>query len=133
MKLVAIRDLANVPKIGITVNPKSKGYKHPNQIHKGYRFTFGSSNVFDELTPDEKEVVALLVTSNGAVIDDGSETSIAAIAKIEAEIAEDKVREKRDRKCIKREENKLTFDRRLAIWGIIVGLLAIAVALYIAL
>lgn len=99
MKLVAIRDLANVPKIGITVDPKSRGFRHANHIHKGYRFTFGSSDAFDNLTASEKEVVALLVTSNGVVVDDGSQASIAAIAKAEAEIAADIAREKRDKRA----------------------------------
>jgi hypothetical protein len=101
MKLIAIRDQANVPSIGITVDPKSRGFKHPKHIHKGYRFNFGSVDTFDGLTQDEKNTVGLLLHSKAVVIDDDSPASKAAIAKIEAEIAEDKEREKRDTKRMK--------------------------------
>ena len=47
------------------------------------------------------------------------------------EIASDKEREKRDKQRIKKEENRLTFDRRIGIWAIVVGLLAIALTLYL--
>jgi hypothetical protein len=99
MKFVAIRDLANVPSIGITVDPKSPGFKHPKHIHKGYRFTFGSTDIFDDLPQSEKLTVSQLLVSKGVVIDDGSAASNAAIAKVEAEIAEDKEREKRDKRA----------------------------------
>jgi|ERR1700677_2288886 len=98
MKLIAIRDLANVPSIGITVDSKSPGFKHPKHIHKGYRFDFGSTDIYEDLSPEERKTVGLLLDSKAVVVDDGSTGSKEAIAKVEAEIAEDKEREKRDKR-----------------------------------
>jgi hypothetical protein len=127
MKLVAIRDLYNGSSIGITVDPKSPGFKHANQIHKGYRFTFGGSDVLDDLPPSEKAVVSELVSSKGVVIDDGSAESNAAIAKIEAEIAEDTTRE-RQAKFAKKEPWTRAHKLQTAalIVSIIVGIVALS-------
>ena len=46
---------------------------------------------------------------------------------VKDEIAAEKKREMRD----KRQQERLTFDRRIAIWGIIIAILAIAVVIYL--
>src|ERR1017187_3526579 len=93
MKLVAKRDFANVPSLGLTIDPKTPGFKHPKHVHKGYRFEIGTSPTFDGLNDAEKKIVAELKVSH-AVAD---ASDLAACAKIDEEVADDKKLEKRDK------------------------------------
>ena len=95
MKFVTKRDFSNAPLLGLTINPKSPGFKHPNHVHKGYRFEIGTAEHFEDLNDAEKNIVSQLVASLAVV--EASDT--AAVTKIDAEIAEEKEREKRDKRA----------------------------------
>ena len=130
MKLVAKKDFANVPSLAIQLEWYVKGADGKplkNHIHKGARFSIGTSEIFDGLDEADKNKVAQLMVSNSVMV----ASDKPAVDKIDAEVAADRQREKREKRRIKHEENRLTFDRRIGIWAIVVGLLAIAVTLYL--
>ena len=85
MKLVAAKDFANVKALGLTVDPKSDGFLHEGHVQKGYRFNIGNTEIYDDLTENEKGIITRLVyQSKVAVIDrKGNE---AVIAKIDREV-----------------------------------------------
>lgn len=129
MKLVAKKDFANVPSLAIKLEWYVKGADGKplkNHIYKGARFSIGTSEIFDELDETDKNKVAQLMASNSVMV----ASDKPAVDKIDAEVAADRQREKQEKRRIKHEENRLTFDRRIGIWAIVVGLLAIAVTLY---
>ena len=64
MKLIAIRDFACVPALaaaGVTPDPKDEGFQHANHIHKGMRFSIGTTEDYEALTAPQKELVQQLV------------------------------------------------------------------------
>jgi hypothetical protein len=93
MKLVACKNFANVPSLGLKVNPEDVGFVHPLHVHKGYRFDIGTGKIYGDsktqtdLTQPERTLIAQLIVSKSAVIDDGSSESKAVIARIDAEVA----------------------------------------------
>jgi|ERR1039457_1083026 hypothetical protein len=69
MKLIATRSFSNVKSLGLTVDPKAPGFKDPLEVHKGYRFTIGTSEDYDGLTPEQKRIVQQLVGHKAAIYD----------------------------------------------------------------
>ena len=97
MKFVAKKDFANAPALGLKLTEKTPGFVHELHVHKGHRFEVGSTDIFDDLKPNEKDVVAQLIAGKSAVYDSTANKSV--IAKIDAEVeadaaAEDKRKEK---------------------------------------
>jgi hypothetical protein len=84
MKLVAIRDFANVRALGLTVDPKSSGFKHTNHVHKGYRFEIGKGDIFNDLPTPDRTVISQLIVSKAALIDNDANKPL--IAKVDAEV-----------------------------------------------
>jgi hypothetical protein len=124
MKLVANKSFANNTKPPIELDWYVKGADGKplkNHIHKGARFAIGTADEFDNLTPDEKITVSQLMVSYSVV----AASDAAAVAKIDAEIAEDKARDKRDRQRVWREQHRWTFDRRLVLYGILIAIIGI--------
>jgi hypothetical protein len=80
MKLVAKKDFANVPVLGITIDPKTPGFVHSDHIHKGFRFSIGKSEDPKELSRPERTLIVSLVSSESVVVDKpGNEKLIAEI------------------------------------------------------
>ena len=92
MKLVARKDFANVPALGLKLNEKTEGFIHENHVHKGHRFEVGSTDIFDDLKETEKVIVAQLMVSKSAVINNDSNKHV--IAKIDAEAKIERAAEK---------------------------------------
>ena len=82
MKLVAIKDFANVKPLGMIIDSKSDGFVHANHVHTGYRFAVGKSDIFEDLTVPEQEIVAQLVRSKSAIIENDKNKEL--IAKVDA-------------------------------------------------
>jgi hypothetical protein len=82
MRLVACRNLFKVPSMA---SIEVKGSPHSRHVPKGSVFEIGTAPDMKGLTRDEKNVVALLVTSNGAA--DASDEKLVArvLAEVEAE------------------------------------------------
>ena len=83
MKLVAKKDFANVGSLALEASKHN--LKHPMHVHKGVRFAVGTTEIFDDLKQAEKVVVAQLISSKSAVID--NDANKALVAKIDAEAA----------------------------------------------
>ncbi|MDE2020938.1 MAG: hypothetical protein KGJ13_11430, partial [Patescibacteria group bacterium] len=85
------KHFANVPELGIKLDPKSDGFQHANHIHKGCRFSIGEGEVYENLKAAEKEKIGRLVAYNCVLLDnDANKAKIALIdeqAKEEAAIA----------------------------------------------
>lgn len=69
MKFVAAKDFHNSKALGINLDPKAAGFRHPNHIHKGARFALGTSESYKELSPLQQEQAGTLLKHNCAVID----------------------------------------------------------------
>lgn len=82
MKLVAIKNFANVPSLGL--DPEEHNLIHKDHVHKGCRFAVGRSEVFKELNETQKSTVTQLVTSGSAVVDCKDNAEI--IARIDKEV-----------------------------------------------
>jgi hypothetical protein len=67
MKLVAIKDFANVKALDLDANELKLA--NANHIPKGLRFSIGKTEVFKELNESQKEVVSKLVASASVVVD----------------------------------------------------------------
>ena len=90
MKLVAKKDLLNVPELNLTLDDKTTGFVHKNHVHKGHRFSIGTSEVFEELKRPEKKLVVDLLASESVIIDKAANKS--AIDAIDAEVKADAAR-----------------------------------------
>jgi hypothetical protein len=86
MKLVARRDFANVPKLGLKLTDGTKGFVHAGHVHKGHRFEVGTSDIFEDLKVEDQATVAQLIGSRCAVYD--VDANKAVLAKIDAEVSE---------------------------------------------
>lgn len=90
MKLVAIKNLANVKRLGL--DAKENKLQHPGHIHKGLRFAVGKTEVFKELTEEQKGVVSELISSGSVVVDNKDNADIVSRiddeVKVEARTAE---------------------------------------------
>jgi ABC-type branched-subunit amino acid transport system ATPase component len=84
MKLVAIKDFANVKPLGLTIPETADGFVHANHVHTGFRFTIGKSEVFDDLTVPEQVTVAQLIRSKSAIIENDKNKEL--IAKVDAQV-----------------------------------------------
>jgi len=121
MKLVTKRDFANVPRLGLTIDPKVPGFKHPNHVHKGYRFEIGTAEKFDDLSDDDKKLVAELMVSQATV----AAADTAEVAKIDAEVATDREREKQNNLALKRAKREpWTRAHKLQIAALSVSIVA---------
>ena len=80
MKLVARKDFANVPAVGI------QNLEVVTHVPKGFRFSIGKGDALGDLSESEKQLVAQLVVSKAAIPDDGDKFNAAAIVKVDAEV-----------------------------------------------
>lgn len=93
MKLVAIKDFANVRALGLTIPEGEEGFKHAGHVHKGYRFSIGSTEIYDDLKAIEKENVGQLLHARCAILDDKDNAKV--IAKLDAEVAKERAAAKK--------------------------------------
>jgi hypothetical protein len=99
LKLVARKNFYNHPKLNI-VGSKDGGkdgkpvLKHRDQIHKGMRFDFGpaNANVYEDFPAGsaEKEMLQQLVYARAVTIIEDTAKSKSIVAKIDAEVADEK-------------------------------------------
>jgi hypothetical protein len=87
MKLVALKDFANVKRLGL--DAKEAGLTHELHVHKGLRFAIGKTEVFKELSEEQKGVVTELLTSGSAVVDNKDNADIIARIDTEVKVAAD--------------------------------------------
>lgn len=78
MKLIATKDFANVPALGLSI----KDAQHPAHIHKGATFEIGKEATLGKLTKSEQELVATLIVSE--VAGDASDEKL--VKQINAEV-----------------------------------------------
>ncbi len=93
MKLVAIKDFANVRALGLTVPETAEGFKHAGHVHKGHRFAIGTTEIYDDLKAVEKENVGQLLHARCAILDDKDNEKL--IAKLDAEVAKERAAAKK--------------------------------------
>lgn len=93
MKLVAIKDFANVRALGLTIPEETEGFKHGGHVHKGHRFTIGTTEIYDDLKAVEKENVGQLLHARCAIFDDKDNAKL--IAKLDAEVAKERAAAKK--------------------------------------
>jgi hypothetical protein len=96
MKLVATRDIFNVPKLNIRpdstqVHAFPKGKTHAKAILKGMRFSIGSGEKGEDLLPEEKDKVLWLHHSKAIVAADDK-----AVERIDREVKADLERDARE-------------------------------------
>ena len=91
MKLVCANDFYNTPALGIKfsdADKKDELFQHENHVHVGHRFSIGGDAPYDQLQPQQKEHVGLLLKHKLAVIaDDEANIRLGVIAKIDATAA----------------------------------------------
>ena len=83
MKLIAIRDLANVKPLGLDAAVLKLA--HENHIPKGTEFNIGRTEVFGDLTASEKVIVAQLNASKSAIVVNAANDAL--VKKIKDEVA----------------------------------------------
>lgn len=86
MKFLITRDCNNPAWLGVTIDPKTPGFQHPNHFPKGFRFSIGNAETFSGLSESDQKKVAKLKEGQCVVIDDGSPKSNAVISQIDAEV-----------------------------------------------
>ena len=91
MKFVAANDFYNQPAFGITFTDEDKKdefFRHEKHVHKGFRFAIGAPETpFDQLQPQQRELVGLCIKHKLAVIDDEANDKLGIIGKIDKEAA----------------------------------------------
>jgi hypothetical protein len=85
MKLVAIKNFSNVKRLGL--DPKEHKLQHDGHVHKGLRFSVGKTEVFKELSEDQKGIVSELIASGSVVVDSPDNKDI--ITRIDDEVKAD--------------------------------------------
>jgi len=89
MKLVAARDLFNSKPYGVTVDTKDELFVHKGLIHKGARFSIGTTDNYTELDTAQKFQVGTLIKYGLAHLDNKENAEKGVIAKIDAEARAD--------------------------------------------
>jgi hypothetical protein len=92
MKLIATKDFANSPTTGITLSDA----QHKGHVHRGAQFSIGTVDSYDKLPksdPNRLLIAQLIVTGSAAIAD--KET----VARVQAEVAAEDLRLKRDREA----------------------------------
>lgn len=83
MKLVASKDFFNSKRLGITVSGADKHFRHESHVHKGYRFSIGTTEIYKDFGAQDQEDVGTLLKHGCAVMDNDENKHV--IAKIDAE------------------------------------------------
>ena|SRR5581483_11579708 len=85
MKLIAAKDFYNSKSLGITIDPKDKLFRHANHVHKGARFSIGTSDNFKDLDAITQERVGTLLKYGCVVLVNQENESNGVIDTIEKE------------------------------------------------
>lgn len=85
MKLIAIRDFANVPSLQVGKGSDGKfpvEFPHENHVPKGYKFSIGTGETIEGLKASDKETIAALLGSKAVIIDnEANSKKVAAVLK----------------------------------------------------
>ena len=74
MKLIAIQPFYNSKVLGVTVDPKSKGFVDKDIIHRGCKFSIGAADLEKDLQDHQKRQLSELLR-NGQVMFDNKENN----------------------------------------------------------